>query len=150
MCENRMLQGVISRRIHRTEKLDAGTYSMDTIQAQQSLVVKIVRDQMGMAFTNDQFFDNLATSLKEAKELKLGSPTEAVQKVGGILKLNDDEEQWILDAMAGDTTIAPEDRNTAFALINGITLVEKNRGIERGMELVHGAGNVKEILKVLA
>jgi hypothetical protein len=145
-----MLHGVISRRIHRAEKLDVGSYSMDTIQAQRALVIKIVRDQTGQAFTNDQFFDNLATSLKEAKVLKQGSPTEANEKVSGILNLNDDEEQWILDAMAGDTNIMPEDRNTAFALINGITLVEKNRSIERGMELVHGAGQVKEILKALA
>lgn len=150
MCENRMLTGIINRRIHRMDKLDAGTYSMDTLQAQASFIVKMVRDQMGAAFTNDQFFDNIATNLRDAKELKLDNTQEAVEKVGGILKLSDDEENDILNAMLGDQTILPEDRGTAFALINGITLVEKTKGIERGMELTTGAGKVKEILKVLA
>ena len=150
MCQNRMLQGVVSRRIHRAEKLDEGSYSADTIQTQQALVIKIVRDKMGQAFTTDQFFDDLARSLKEAKELKLTSPMDAVEKVAGILKLSEDEETEIINAMMGDRPLMPGDQGTAFALINGITLVEKTRGIERGMELVSGAGQVKQIMKALA
>lgn len=150
MCENRMIQGVINRRIHRAEKLDVGSYSMDTIQAQNELIVKIVRDQIGQAFTSDQLFDKLAQSIRESKEVKLVNTQDAIEKVGGILNLSNEEENEVLNTMMGDTTIQNDERNTAFALINGLTLVEKTKSIERSMELVNGAGRITEILKVLA
>jgi hypothetical protein len=148
-CENGMIYGKIARRIHKSEKLQIGEYSADTIQTQNELVVKIVRDQVGMALTNDQLYDRMAAELRESKEIKI-IPTEAIEKVRGILELTEDDENDIINAMMGDRTIQSNDRNTAFALLNAVTLVAKDRGIERRHELEQSAGQIKQVIKVLA
>jgi hypothetical protein len=149
MCQNLMLHGVISRRIHKGEKLEEGIFAPDTMQTQNELWNKILRDSLNAGIASDELFDPIIAGITESKEVKI-EPTVAVEQIKKAEKLSDAEMKAIISAMMGDTTVAPEEKNTLFQVTNGITQASKTFGVERQRELNHIAGNVQNLIKIVA
>jgi hypothetical protein len=149
MCGNLMLHGVISRRIHKGEKLNEGIFAPDTMATQNELWNKILRDSLNAGIASDQLFDPIIAGIAETKEIKV-EPKVTVEKIKKAEKLSDAETNAIINAMMGDTTIAPEEKNTLFQVQNGITLAAKGFGVERQRELNKIAGNVQNMIKIVA
>jgi hypothetical protein len=149
MCQNLMLHGVISRRIHKGEKLEEGIFAPDTMATQNELWNKILRDSLNAGIASDALFDPIIAGIAESKEIKI-EPTVAVEQIKKAEKLSDAEMQAIISAMMGDTTVAPEEKNTLFQVTNGITQASKAFGIERQRELNHVAGDIQNLIKIVA
>jgi hypothetical protein len=150
MCSNLMLQGVISRRIHKGEKLAEGIYAADTMETQNELWKKILRDSLNAGLASDQLFDKIVADISESKEIKIEDSIVAVEQIKKAEKLTDAEEKAIIDAMMGDTTIPAEEKHTLFQIQNGMTQAAKTMGIERGIEMQRIAGNIQALIKVVA
>lgn len=150
MCSNLSLHGVVSRRIHKGEKLNEGVFAPDTISAQNELWKKIVRDSINAGIANDQLYESIIEEILETKETKIENPVAAIATLAKETKLTKGEEDAIIAAMMGDTTVAPEEKNTVFQVMNGMTQAAKGFGIERGREVMQIAGNTKQLIKVLA
>lgn len=150
MCSNLSLHGVVSRRIHKGEKLNEGIFAPDTISTQNELWKKIVRDSVNAGIANDVLYDGIISNILQTKETKIENPVASVATLAKEMKLTKEEEDAIIAAMMGDTTVAPEEKNTIFQVMNGMTQAAKGFGIERGREVAQMAGNTKTLLKVLA
>lgn len=149
MCSNLSLHGVISRRIHKGEKLNEGIFAPDTISTQNELWKKIVRDSINAGIANDALYEEIIMEIMETKETKIDNPVASVAMLAKENKLTKSEEDAIISAMMGDTTIEPEEKNTVFQVMNGMTLAAKTMGIERGREIAQIAGNTKQLIKAL-
>lgn len=149
MCSNLMLHGVISRRVHMGERLSEGIWSPETRIAQNELWKGILRDSINAGVASDELFQPMLDEIRETKEIKV-EPLEAVAKIKKAVKLTDAEEGDIISMMMGDRTIIEDDRNTLFAVTNGMTQAAKNFGIERGNEVMRIAGDMKTLIKVVA
>lgn len=149
LCSNMMIMGVVSRRIHRGEKLEEGIYSQDTLQTQNELWKKILRDSVNAGIANDTLFDKMAADIKETKEIKVDQKV-AVEKIAKSEKMTQTEQDTIIAALMGDTTVIQEDRGTLYQVMQGMTMAAKDMGIERGMEIQKIAGNVNNLIKVVA
>lgn len=150
MCVNLILHGIVSRRIHKGEKLGEGTWAPDTLETQNELWNKIIRDSLNMGIASDQLFDQMISEITQSKETKVDNPTVTLTEIKKAVKLSDSEEQAIIAAMMGDTTVVQEEKNTLFQITQGMTQAAKTFGIERGNEISRIAGDVPMLLKVIA
>ena len=150
MCSNLSLHGVVSRRIHKGEKLNEGIFAPDTISTQNELWKKVVRDSINAGIANDALYDEVIAGILETKETKIENPVASVAIIAKENKLTKSEEDAIIAAMMGDTTVTPEEKNTVFQVMNGMTQAAKGFGIERGREVAQMAGNTRQLMKVLA
>jgi hypothetical protein len=149
MCQNLMLHGVISRRIHKGEKLEEGIFAPDTMATQNELWNKILRDSLNAGIASDALFDPIIAGIAESKEVKI-EPTIAVEKIKKAVKLSDEEQNAIINAMMGSKDIVQEDTGTLFQVINGMTQAAKKLGVERGIEVTRIASNVQNLIKIVA
>ena len=108
MCSNLSIHGVVSRRIHKGEKLNEGIFAPDTISAQNELWKKVVRDSINAGIANDVLYDEIIASVMETKETKIENPVASVAIIAKENKLTKSEEDAIIAAMMGDTTVTPE------------------------------------------
>jgi len=150
MCANLQLHGVISRKIHHGEKLEEGFYSPDTRLKQAELWNGIVRDAMNAGIASDVLYEEILSGLRETKDIDVDDPIETVKLIKKAEKLSDSEEQAIIKAMMGDTTVLAEDKNTLFNVVNGITQAAKTAGIENGIKLQEIAGDTRRLMKIVA
>jgi ribosomal protein S19 len=150
MCSNLQLHGVISRKIHHGEKLEEGFYSPDTRFKQGELWKAIVRDAINAGIASDVLYEEILSGLRETKDIDVNDPIETVRLIKKQEKLSDADEQAIIKAMMGDTTVLPEDKNTLFNVVNGITQAAKTAGIENGIKLQELAGDTRRLMKIVA
>jgi hypothetical protein len=149
MCRNLQIHGIVSRRIHKGEKLAEGIFAPDTMETQNELWKKILRDSLNTGIASNQMYDEIIHDITESKDIKI-EPIKTIEKVQKKLKLTDNEKNAIINAMMGDTTIAPDEKNTLFQLTNGMTSAAKEMGIERGIEIQRMAGDIKTLIKEVA
>ena len=149
MCSNLMLHGVISRRIHKGEKLDAGIFAPDTRVKQNELWKLIVRDSINAGITSDVLYDDILNGVIESKEIKV-EPMKAVELIATKEKLSEEDKNAIIQAMLGDSTIKETEKNTVFQISNGITQAAKGMGIERGREMNKLGGDIQHLIKIVA
>jgi hypothetical protein len=150
ICENRMIHGSLWKKIHRGEKMDIGIYSFDTLKAMSEVVRKQLRDIITSSVASDSLWDKLMIGMKESKEVTLEDPVTSVHKVAGEFDLTKAEEDQVIKAMMGDTTVEAQDKNTVYALIQGLTLAEKTMSKDRGYEIAKIAMQPKQLMKVVA
>jgi hypothetical protein len=149
MCSNLQLHGVISRRIHKGEKLTEGIFAPDTKETQNELWKKILRDSLNAGIASNQLYDEIIENMTESKEIKI-EPITYMEKLKKEQKLSDGEKDAIISAMMGDNTIAPNEKNTIFQVVNGMTQAAKGFGVERGIEINRMAGDIKQLIKITA
>ena len=148
-CINRAIKSPVLRKIHRGEKLDEGIFSPETRKLAAELWHRQVRDVMNSTLVNHNLFEVWAQELRESKEIKV-VPTVSVKKVAEEFKITDDEVQLILDCMMSDKTVEPDDRDSAYAIIQGMTAAAKQMPPDRSYEFGKMAGETRQILTVLA
>lgn len=150
MCLNLYSREPALRKVHTGEKLEEGIFSAETRQAQRDLWQREVRDVFNATLVNHEFFDKWADDLREAKEVKIPDMEVSVHRASEEFDFTETEANTIMAALMTDPTIYPEDRGTAYALINAMTIASKDMGLERMHEVAHIAGDVKKVLAVVA
>jgi len=148
-CMNIYTREPALRKIHRGEKLDESIFSEDTRHAAKELWTKEVRDVLNATVVNHTLFDQWAEEFREAKEVKIKDVQVTVHKVAEEFDFTDEEAQSIIDALAVDQTILPEDRGSAYALVQSMTSAAKEFGAERQWEIARKAGDVPRIMALV-
>ena len=149
-CQNRHIMNALYTRAHRGVKLEEGTYAEDTRETADLLLRKQVRDWMYNTLHEDKVFEAEAKALRESIEVKFDNVQEAVHRIADANKLTVAEETDIINAMMGDQTLQPEERNSLYAIIQGMTFAEKKMGADRGYEVAKIASDVPALIKAVA
>lgn len=150
MCLNIYTREPALRKIHRGVELEAGLYSQRTRNKARELWHSQVKDVLAATIIDQSYFIEWAKSFRESKEVHIEDMEVAVKKVADEYRFSEGEAKAIMDALMVDQTIHAEDRGTAYALIQGMTSASKDFEIDRMYEVSKIAGNVKEIMAVVA
>lgn len=144
VCSNTVITTDTLYKIHVGGRLELGIYKEDTLRANDRLLWSQTRDLIDGTFNKDLLHKHIA-QLRDAKQIAIPKPIEAVNVVSKDLTLSEDRKNDLLRYFSKES-------DTVFGLVNGITrLAQDFKDFDDRVSVERYAGKrLEELAPILA